>query len=44
VLGPAVKKADVGLLSFQRTVESVRNCGILKEAKAAEIAAALNAK
>jgi aminopeptidase N len=44
VLGPAVKKADVGLLSFQRTVESVRNCGILKQAKAAEIAAALNAK
>ena len=44
VLGPAVKKADVGLLSFQRTVESVRNCGILKQAKAAEIAAALTAK
>lgn len=43
VLGPAVRKADVGLLSFQRTVESVRNCGILKQAKAAEIAAALKA-
>jgi len=44
VLGPAIRKADVGVLSFQRTVETVRNCGILKQAKAAEIAASLNGK
>jgi aminopeptidase N len=44
VLGPAIRKADVGVLSFQRTVETVRNCGILKQAKAGEIAASLNAK
>jgi hypothetical protein len=44
VLGPAVAKADTGLLQFQRTVEQVRDCGILKQAKQAEIAAALSAK
>jgi hypothetical protein len=43
-LGPSVRKADVGVLQFARTVELVRNCGILKKAKMAEIAAALNGK
>jgi len=44
VLGPAIEKADVGVLTFRRTLESIRNCGILKQAKSGEIAAALNAK
>jgi hypothetical protein len=44
VLGPSVRKADTGLLQFKRTVETVRNCGVLKQAKEAEIASALNAK
>jgi aminopeptidase N len=41
MLGPSVRKAGTGLLQFQRTVEQIRNCGILKQAKGAEIAAAL---
>jgi aminopeptidase N len=43
VLGPSVRKAESGMLQFQRTVEQVRNCDILKQAKAGEIAAALTA-
>ncbi|MEO6224432.1 MAG: M1 family metallopeptidase [Sphingomicrobium sp.] len=43
VLGPEVAKANTGMLSFQRTVERVRNCGILKKAKSAEIGAAIRA-
>jgi hypothetical protein len=44
VLGPSVRKANVSLLSFQRTLEQIRNCGTLRQAKSAEIAAALAAK
>jgi len=41
-LVPAVAKANTGMLEFQRTIERIRNCGILKQAKQAEIAAAIN--
>jgi aminopeptidase N len=41
-LGPAVAKANTGMLEFQRTLERIRNCAILKQAKQAEIAAAIN--
>jgi aminopeptidase N len=43
-LGPQIEKADVGKLEFHRTVERIRDCGILKQAKLAEIDAALAAK
>jgi aminopeptidase N len=43
-LGPKVMKEDVGVLGFRRMLEKVRDCGILKQAKAAEIAAAIAAK
>ncbi len=44
VLGPRLEKAQIGTLTFQRTVEKVRDCGILKQAKGAEIDAAIAAK
>jgi hypothetical protein len=44
VLGPQIVKAQVGTLTFQRTVEKIRDCGILKAAKGAEIDAAIAAK
>jgi hypothetical protein len=44
VLGPQIEKADMGILEFRRMVERVRDCGILKQAKLAEIDAALAAK
>ncbi len=40
-VGPAVRKANVGLLAYQRALESIRLCGTLRTAKAAEIAAAM---
>jgi hypothetical protein len=43
-LGPKVEKAGVGLLEFKRTIERIRNCGILKKAKMAEIGAAFRRK
>jgi len=43
-LGPKIMKANAGVLEFQRTLERVRNCGVLKQAKAAEIAAAIAGK
>jgi hypothetical protein len=43
-LGPKIMKAKVAVLEFQRMLERVRNCGILKQAKGAEIAAAVTAK
>jgi hypothetical protein len=43
-LGPRIMKANVAVLEFRRMLERVRNCGILKQAKQAEIAAALAAK
>ena len=42
-LGPSVKKLNTGVLEYQRMLERVRNCGILKQAKSAEIAAAFSA-
>ena len=39
-----IMKANAGVLEFQRTLERVRNCGVLKQAKAAEIAAAIAGK
>ena len=43
-LGPTIEKADVAVLEFQRTVEAVRDCGVLKQSKAGELAAALAAR
>jgi aminopeptidase N len=40
-LGPQIEKAEVGTLEFRRMVERVRDCGILKQAKLAELDAAL---
>ena len=43
-LGPKVMQVGSGVLEFRRMLERVRNCGILKQAKQAEIAAALAAR
>ena len=43
-LGPKIMKANVAVLEFRRMLERVRNCGILKQAKGAEIAAVLAGK
>jgi hypothetical protein len=43
-LGPKVMKVNSGVLEYRRMLERVRNCGILKQAKGAEIAAAIAAK
>jgi hypothetical protein len=43
-LGPKVMKMNSGVLEYRRTLERIRDCGILKQAKSAEIAAALNAR
>ena len=43
VLGPKVRAANAGLLDYQRTLEQIRNCGMLRDAKGAEITAALAA-
>jgi hypothetical protein len=43
-LGPKVLKLNSGVLEYRRMLERVRNCGVLKQAKAAEIAAALASK
>ena len=43
-LGPKIMKMNTGVLEYRRMLERVRNCGILKQAKSAEIAAALAAK
>ncbi len=40
-IGPVVRKANVGLLAYQRALESIRLCGTLKAAKSGEIAAAI---
>jgi hypothetical protein len=40
-LGPKVMKMNSGVLEYRRTLERIRDCGILKQAKSAEIAAAL---
>ncbi|WP_242185783.1 M1 family metallopeptidase [Sphingomonas sp. CARO-RG-8B-R24-01] len=42
-VGASIRKANVGLLDYQRTLESIRDCGVLRQAKAAEIASALAA-
>jgi hypothetical protein len=43
-LGPKVLEMNSGVLEYQRMLERVRDCGILKQAKSAEIAAALAAR
>lgn len=43
-LGPKIMKANVAVLEFRRTLEKIRNCGLLKQAKGAEIAAALTVR
>lgn len=42
-LGPKVRAANAGVLEFERTVESIRHCGVLREAKQTEINAAIRA-
>jgi aminopeptidase N len=42
-LGPTVARLNTGVLEYQRTLERIRNCAILKQAKSAELAAALAA-
>ena len=39
-LGPKVKQMGSGELDFARTIETIRHCAVLKQAKTAEIAAA----
>ncbi|MEO8375829.1 MAG: hypothetical protein ABI471_11425, partial [Sphingomonas bacterium] len=41
LLGPKVRAAGAGVLTFERTIESIRHCGDLKAAKSGEIAAAI---
>jgi hypothetical protein len=43
-IGPKIMKMNVGVLEYQRMLERVRDCGILKQAKSAEFAGALAAK
>lgn len=43
-LGPKVRKLGVGVLDFERAVETVRRCGDLKAARSAELGAALKAQ
>ncbi|HET9810353.1 MAG TPA: M1 family metallopeptidase [Sphingomicrobium sp.] len=43
-LGPQIAKAGSGELEFKRTLERIRHCGVLKQAKSAEIAAAFAAR
>jgi hypothetical protein len=43
-VGALIRKADVGVLGYERTLESIRHCGVLRQAKSAEIAAALAVK
>lgn len=43
-LGPKVLKLNSGVLEYRRMLERVRNCGVLKQAKAAEVQAALTAR
>ncbi len=43
-LGPSVMKMNTGVLEYRRMLERVRDCAVLKQAKSAEIAAALAAK
>ncbi|BCA61480.1 hypothetical protein HMP09_0714 [Sphingomonas sp. HMP9] len=40
-VGALIRKADVGVLGYERTLEVIRHCGVLRQAKSAEIAAAL---
>ncbi|ESQ93055.1 peptidase M1 [Asticcacaulis sp. AC460] len=40
IMRPKVEAAGRGTLAFDRTIERVRNCGVLKDAKAAEVTAA----
>jgi len=43
-LGPKIMKLNSGVLEYRRMLERVRNCAVLKQAKSAEIAAALAGK
>ena len=42
-LGPKVMQLNAGVLEYQRMLERIRDCAVLKQAKAGEIAAALSA-
>jgi len=41
VIGPKIKASGKGQLDFERTIESIRNCAALREARSGELAAAL---
>jgi len=43
VLGPKVRAAKAGVLDYERTLETIRDCGVLRDAKGAELTAALAA-
>ncbi len=40
-VGPAIRKSGTGLLAYNRTLETIRLCGALRDAKASDIAAAI---
>lgn len=40
-VGPAIRRANVGLLAYQRTLETIRLCGSLRDARGADITAAV---
>ena len=42
-LGPKIMQLNSGVLEYQRMLERIRDCAVLKQAKSGEIAAALNA-
>ncbi|HEX4695687.1 M1 family metallopeptidase [Sphingomonas sp.] len=42
-VGAAVRGSGMGVLNYERTLESIRHCSALKQAKSAEIAAAIAA-
>lgn len=42
-IGPKVMRLNAGVLEYQRMLERIRDCAVLKQAKSGEIAAALNA-
>ena len=42
-VGAAIRKSGTAILNYERTLESIRHCGVLKDAKGAELAAAIAA-
>jgi len=38
-IGAAIRKSGTAMLNYERTLEGIRHCGVLKGAKGAELAA-----